>query len=170
MLTAFAIRNWSWSSSSQTTASTFASSTRHTLCQGRISECQTTFVIGKITLHRRDGTMILVRCGIDHYSVPVLNLWQMKVTAISVNIGGRPVKLVAVYQSSLRSLLDADLLEWISRGTPVLLVGDLNATHKDWNSGLNSPREESSWESLRSRIPASSMDQIPLPLFLTAPL
>ena len=56
------------------------------------------------------------------------------------NIGGRPVKLAAVYLSPLRSLVDADLLECIGGGTPVLLAGDLNAKHKDWNSRLNSPR------------------------------
>ena len=84
--------------------------------------------------------MILVRRGIDHYSVPVSNLRQMEATAICVNIGGRPVKLVAVYLSPLRSLLEGDLLECISGGTPVLLPGDLNAKHKDWNSRLNSPR------------------------------
>ena len=96
--------------------------------------------------HRNDrptqggGTMILVRRGIDHYSVPVSNLRQMEATAICVNIGGRPVKLVAVYLSPLLSLADADLFECISRGTPVLLAGDINAKHKDWNSRLNSPR------------------------------
>ena len=57
--------------------------------------------------HRKDhptqggGTMILVRCGIDHYSVPVLNLRQMEATTIYVNIGRRPVKLVVVYLSPL---------------------------------------------------------------------
>ena len=84
--------------------------------------------------------MILVRRGIDHYSVPVSNLRQMEPTAICVNIGGRPVKLVAVNLSSLRYLLDVDLLECISGGTPVLLAGDINAKHKYWNSRLNSPR------------------------------
>ena len=82
------------------------------------------------------GTMTVVRRGNDYYSVPVSNLRQMEATAICVNIGGRPVKLVAVYLS----LVDADLFECISGGTPVLLAGDLNAKHKDWNSRLNSTR------------------------------
>ena len=104
------------------------------------------FRLANYVCHRNDrptqdgGTMILVRRGIEHYSVPVSNLRQMEPTAICVNIGGRPVKLVAVNLSSLRYLLDVDLLECISRGTPVLLAGNLNAKHKDWNSRLNSPR------------------------------
>ena len=65
----------------------------------------------------------------------VLNLYRND--SVTVCIGGRPVKLVAVYLSPLRSLVDADLF---GGGTPVLLAGDLNAKHKDWNSRLNSPR------------------------------
>jgi hypothetical protein len=84
--------------------------------------------------------MILVRCGIDHYSVPVLNLRQMEATTIYVNIGRRPVKLVVVYLSPLQSLVDANLLECIGRGAPVLLAVNLNAKHKDWNLRLNSLR------------------------------
>ena len=42
--------------------------------------------------------------------------------------------------SPLRSLVDEDLSECISGGTPNLLDGDLNATYKDWNSILSSPR------------------------------
>ena len=61
-------------------------------------------------------------------------------TAICVNIGGRPVKLVAVYLSPLRSLVDADLSECISGGTLVLLTGELSTKHKYCNSKLNSAR------------------------------
>ena len=73
-------------------------------------------------------------------SVLVSNLWQMEAIAICVSIGGWPVKLVAVYQLPLRSLVDADLSECISEGTPVLLADDLNVKHKDGNSRRNSSR------------------------------
>jgi hypothetical protein len=89
---------------------------------------------------QRNGTMVLGHRGIDHYSIPVSNLRQMEATTICVNIGGRPVKLMAVYLPPLRSLVDADLPECISEGKLVLLAGNLNAKHKDWNSRLNSPR------------------------------
>ena len=89
------------------------------------------------------GTMILVRRGIDHYSVPASNLRQMEATAICVNIGGMPVKLVADYLSPLRSLVDADLFECISGGTPVLwlVISTLNIKTGIRDSIL---REESS--------------------------
>ena len=64
----------------------------------------------------------------------------MEVTDICLNIGERPYKLVAVYISPLRSLCDAELSEYISGGKPILLSGDLNAKHKDWNSRRNSPK------------------------------
>ena len=95
--------------------------------------------MSNIVCHR-GGTITLVRRGIDHYSVPVSKLRQMEAITICVNIGGTPVKLMAVYLSPLRSLVDADLFECIGGGTPVILAGDLNDKHKDWNSRLNSPR------------------------------
>jgi hypothetical protein len=60
------------------------------------------FRMANYVCHRKDRptqggeTVILVRRGIDHYSVPVSNLQQMEATTICVNFGGRPVKLVAV--------------------------------------------------------------------------
>ena len=94
--------------------------------------------------------MILFRRGIDNYSVPVSSLQQMEATAICVNIGGRPVKLVAVYLSPLRSLVDAGSSECINGGKPVLLAGDLNAKHKDWNS--RSPLERVFYHELLHRL------------------
>ena len=64
------------------------------------------------------GTLVLVRSGIDHYSVPVSILRQIEASAICLNFGRRPVKLMAVYLSPLRSLVDADLSEYISGGKP----------------------------------------------------
>ena len=64
----------------------------------------------------------------------------MEATAIYANIGGRPVKLVAVYLAPLRSRLEADLLDCISGETQVLLASDFNAKDKDRNSRRNSPR------------------------------
>ena len=63
--------------------------------------------MANLVCHRNDrptqggGTMIFVRRGTDNYSVPVSNLRQMEATAICVNIGGRPMKLVTVYLSPL---------------------------------------------------------------------
>ena len=81
--------------------------------------------------------MTLVRPFIDHYSSPVSNLRQMEATAICVNIGGRPVKLVAVNLSPLRSLVEADLSECIIGGKPVLLAVYFNANYKERDSRFN---------------------------------
>jgi endonuclease/exonuclease/phosphatase family metal-dependent hydrolase len=51
-----------------------------------------------------------------------------------------PVKLVAAYLSPTRPLIESDLSECISAGFPVLLAGDLNAKHTDWNSRLTTSR------------------------------
>ena len=114
--------------------------------------------------------MILVRRGIAQYSVPVPQLRQIKGTTICIYIGGKPVKLVAVYQSSLRSLVDADLSEYIGGRKQVLLAGDLNAKLKDWNSILNSARRRVLLREFASRVTASSIDQMSLPLFVAAQL
>ena len=90
--------------------------------------------------HNHIAQLAILPTGIDNYALPVSNLQQLEATAICANIGGRPVKLVAVYLSPLRSLLDADLSECFGGGKPVFLAGDLNAKHREWNSRVNSPR------------------------------
>jgi hypothetical protein len=45
-----------------------------------------------------------------------------------------------VYLSSSRLLIEADLSACFGGGLPVLLAGDLNAKHVDWNSLLNTRR------------------------------
>jgi hypothetical protein len=82
------------------------------------------------------GTAILVRRGIDHYAVPVSGLQHLEATAIHVVLATGPVKLVAAYLSSTRPLIESDL----SGGFSVLLAGDLNAKHTDWNSRLTTDR------------------------------
>jgi hypothetical protein len=50
------------------------------------------------------------------------------------------VKLVVAYLSPIRPLIESDLSECLSGGFPVLLAGDLNAKHTDWNSRLTTDR------------------------------
>jgi hypothetical protein len=47
-----------------------------------------------------------------------------------------PVKILAANLSPSRPLIDADLSACLSGGIPVLMAGDLNAKHVDWNSRL----------------------------------
>jgi endonuclease/exonuclease/phosphatase family metal-dependent hydrolase len=56
------------------------------------------------------------------------------------HIGGRPVKILAAYLSPSRPLIGDDLTACFGEGLPVLMAGDLNAKHVDWNSRLNTRR------------------------------
>ena len=96
--------------------------------------------------HRTDrptaegGTAILVRRGIVHHSVPVPRLTHLEATAVQVTLAGRPVKILAAYLSPSRPLIGADLTACFGGGLPVLLDGDLNANHVNWNSRLTTRR------------------------------
>jgi len=87
-----------------------------------------------------DGTAILVRRGIVHHSVPVPGLTHLEASAVQVTLAGRLVKILAAYLSPSRPLIGANLTACFVGGLPVLLAGDLNAKHVDWNSLLNTRR------------------------------
>jgi hypothetical protein len=89
---------------------------------------------------RSGGTGILLRRGTDHYAVPVSGLQHLEPTAIQLVFSTRPAKLVAASLSSIRPLIKSDLSECLSGGFPVLMAGDLNAKHTDWNSRLTTAR------------------------------
>jgi hypothetical protein len=84
---------------------------------------------------REGDTAIIARRGIDHYAA-VLGLQHLEATAIHLVLASRPVKLVAVYLSPTRHLIESDPTECRSGGFPVLMAGDLNAEHTDRNSRL----------------------------------
>jgi hypothetical protein len=86
------------------------------------------------------GTAILVRRGIDDNAVPVSGLQHLEATAIHLVLATRPVKLVTAYLSPTRPLIESDISEFLSGGFPVLMAGDLNAKHTDWNSRRTAPR------------------------------
>jgi hypothetical protein len=92
--------------------------------------------------HRTDrltqggGKAILVRRGIDHQSVPVLGLQHLEATAIQVTMGSKLGRILAVYLSPSRPLLATGLSACIGGGLPVLMAGDLNAKHMEWNSWI----------------------------------
>jgi hypothetical protein len=51
-------------------------------------------------------------------------------------MAGKLVKILAAYLSPSRPLIEADLTACFRRGLPVLMAGDLNAKHVDWNSRM----------------------------------
>ena len=105
-----------------------------------------TFRLATYVCHSKDsptaegGTAILVRRGIQNHLVPVPSLTQLEATATQTELAGRPVKILAVYLSPSRPLIGADLDVCFGGWLPVLLAGDLNAKHVDWNSRLRTTR------------------------------
>jgi hypothetical protein len=104
------------------------------------------FRFSNYVCHRTDrqawggGTAILVRRDIDHYTVSVSGLRHLEATALLLVLANSPVKIEAAYISPTRPLIDSDLNECLSGGPLVLMAGDLNAKHTDWNSRLITTR------------------------------
>jgi hypothetical protein len=86
------------------------------------------------------GTAILVRRGIDHHAVPIQGLQHLEATAIQVKSVNKPVKILAVYLSPSRPILASDLSACLGGSLPILMPGDLNAKHVEWNSRLTTRR------------------------------
>jgi hypothetical protein len=72
--------------------------------------------------------------------VPVSVLRHLEATDIHLLLANRLVKIVAAYLSPTGPLIESDLNECLSGGLPVLMAGDLNAKHTDWNSRLITTR------------------------------
>ena len=110
---------------------------RHSLILGKPS------VLPNYICHRTDGpttsggTAIWFRRGIVHHSVPILGLTHLEAIAIQVTLDGRPVLILAAYFSPSRPLIEADLTACFGGGLPVLMAGEHNTKHVDWNSRLN---------------------------------
>ena len=85
---------------------------------------------------------ILAQRVIQQHSVPVPSLTQLEATAIQTELAGRPVKILALYLTPSRPLIGAYLDVRFGSGLPVLMAGDLNAKHVDWNSRLITTMEK----------------------------
>jgi len=86
------------------------------------------------------GTAILVRSCIAQHSVPIPSLTHLEATAIQVTMADKPVKILAAYLSLSRPLFGGVLSAYLGGGIPVLMAGDLNTKHVDWNSRLSTRR------------------------------
>jgi hypothetical protein len=60
----------------------------------------------------------------------------LEATAIEVTSDGKRAIILAAYFSPSRPLIGADLTVFFHGGLPVLMAGDLNAKHVDWNCRL----------------------------------
>ena len=100
--------------------------------------------------------------------MPVLGLTHLEATAIQVTLAGRPLMVLAAYLSASRPLIGTDLTACFGGGLLVLMVGDLNAKHVDWNSRL-STRRGNSYVLMPMRTPVCSLDRTPQPPTHTTP-
>ena len=104
------------------------------------------FRLANIVCHRNDrlteggGTAILVRRAIDHHAVRIQGLQHLVFTAVQAMFASKPVKILAAYLSPTRPSIDSDLSACLSGGLPVLVAGDLNGKHVEWNSRLTTER------------------------------
>jgi hypothetical protein len=55
-------------------------------------------------------------------------------------LASKPVKIVEVYLSPSRPLCAVELSASLGGGLPILIAGDLNTKHKQWNSRLITTR------------------------------
>ena len=72
--------------------------------------------------------------------MPIPDLTHFEATAVQVTLAGSPVKILAAYLSHSRPLIGADLTACFGGALRVLMAGDLNAKHVDWNSRLTTRR------------------------------
>jgi len=107
------------------------------------------FRLANYICHRTDrpttggGTAILIRRRIVQHSVPIPGLTHLEATAIQVTLAGRTVLILAAYLSLSRPLIGAELTACFGGELHVLMAGDLNTKHVDWNSRLNTRRGNS---------------------------
>ena len=87
-------------------------------------------------LTERGGTAILARRDRDHYAVPVKGLKHLEVAAIQIMLASKPGKILAVYLPPSQPAVNSDLSACRGGGLRVLMAGDLNAKHVNWNCRL----------------------------------
>ena len=81
----------------------------------------------------------MARRVIDNHGVPVQGLQHLGATGIHVMLASNPAKILAAYLSPTRPNR-SDLSACLGGGLPVLMAGDLNAKHVEWNSRLITKR------------------------------
>jgi len=105
-----------------------------------------TFRLANYVCHHTDrlttggGTVILIRRGIVHHSVPVLALAHLLATTVQITLASKPMLNLVAYHSTSRQLIGENLIACFGGGLPALMAGDLNAKHVDWNLLLSTRR------------------------------
>lgn len=80
------------------------------------------------------GTAILVKRNISHVELQLPDLIAAEANAIMVHMDRHTLKIISFYSPGARTLLLEDLDALLSGTTPILMAGDYNAKHRNWNS------------------------------------
>ena len=97
------------------------------------------------TIHPRNcargGSAVIVRSSIKHYEETKISIEEFQVTTITVETGGFPIRISALY-SPPRHSIDAEKYKEIFEtiGDRFIIGGDFNAKHTHWGSRLITPK------------------------------
>ena len=85
------------------------------------------------------GTAVAVRTIIGHHRVLLPARSHLEVTAVEIHntLGG--VLVVSAYKPPAKELLHPDLAVVFDAHRRIIMAGDLNCKHRDWNSRLTAP-------------------------------
>ena len=85
------------------------------------------------------STAVAVRHSLEHHRVLLPATTHLEITAVEMlnTLGG--VFLVVAYKPPQKELLHPDLAVAFDAHRRVIMAGDLNCKHRDWNSRLTAP-------------------------------
>ena len=83
--------------------------------------------------------VVVVRLSLEHHRVVLPATTHLEVTAVEMLNTLAGVPLVAAYKPPQKELLHPDLAVEFDAHRRVIMAGDLNCKHRDWNSRLTAP-------------------------------
>lgn len=89
--------------------------------------------------HRGGGTAVLVKKSIPHAPAPKIETRYLKQTGIILNTKEGNIYIYSVYLPPGIDLPEQELDKVLSGYNPIIIAGDINAKHVNWNSYINNP-------------------------------
>lgn len=88
------------------------------------------------------GTAIYVRLGLEHSQLDLPSTPSLEATAIIINTNSLgPVKIISSYAQPKTKFTPVDFDAILQQDNlPLIVIGDLNAKHRDWNSRVTNAR------------------------------
>ena len=83
---------------------------------------------------RGGGTAVYIKSNIDHHVLPTPPDLTLEITPVCINTIHGELVVVACYNSPLNAIIRDDISTLFSLSRSVVLAGDFNAKHTEWNS------------------------------------